>query len=74
MTTPNDHFETDAIRTQAERSSHQEHAVPIYATSSFVFDTAEEGRARFAGEEDGLVYSRYANPNTNEFAEKLCRL
>jgi O-succinylhomoserine sulfhydrylase len=74
MTTPNDHFETDAIRTQAERSSHQEHAVPIYATSSFVFDTAEEGRARFAGEDDGLVYSRYANPNTNEFAEKLCRL
>jgi O-succinylhomoserine sulfhydrylase len=39
-----------------------------------VFDTADQGRALFAGEEEGLVYSRYGNPNTDEFVEKLCRL
>jgi O-succinylhomoserine sulfhydrylase len=68
------HFETDAIRTQADRSRHREHSVPIFATSSFVFDNAEQARALFAGEEQGPVYSRYSNPNTDEFIEKLCRL
>jgi O-succinylhomoserine sulfhydrylase len=68
------HFETDAIRTQADRSRHREHSVPIFATSSFVFDNAEQARALFAGEQQGPVYSRYSNPNTDEFIEKLCRL
>ncbi|MGM0545326.1 MAG: trans-sulfuration enzyme family protein [Bacteroidota bacterium] len=66
--------ETKAIRTQAERSTQREHSVPVYMTSSFVFDSAEHARALFAKEVEGNVYSRYSNPNTNEFEEKMCRL
>lgn len=62
------------IRTQTARSQHREHATPLYLTSSFIFDDAEQGRAIFAGEEDGNVYSRYSNPNTNEFIQKVCEL
>jgi len=65
------HFETDAIRTQ-DRSAQREHSVPIYLTSSFVFDDAEQARAMFADEIPGNIYSRYSNPNTNELVEKLC--
>jgi O-succinylhomoserine sulfhydrylase len=65
------HPETIAIRTQAERSAHREHAVPLFLTSSFVFDDAEQARALFAEEITGAVYSRYSNPNTDEFVEKL---
>ena len=64
-------FETLAIRTQAERSQHQEHAVPLYLTSSFTFDSAEQAEAVFSGDEKGYQYSRFANPNTDEFIEKL---
>ncbi len=60
-------FETLAIREQTERSQFGEHSVPLYLTSSFVFDSAEQMRARFAGEEEGVIYSRHANPNTEEF-------
>ena len=67
-------FSTRAIRLQAERSGHREHAVPLYLTSSFVFDTAEQGMAIFAGDEEGLVYSRYGNPNTEELVHRLCSL
>jgi O-succinylhomoserine sulfhydrylase len=67
-------FETNAIRTQAERSGQREHSVPIYATSSFVFDDAEQARALFAGEEEGNIYTRFSNPNNDEFIEKLCLL
>lgn len=63
--------ETIAIRTQAARSPHREHAVPLYLTSSFIFDDAEQARALFAEEIPGAVYSRYSNPNTDEFVEKL---
>ena len=65
-------FDTRAIRTQAARSGHREHSVPVYLTSSFVFDSAEQGRDLFAGAADGLVYSRYGNPSVDEFVEKLC--
>ena len=67
-------FETDAIRTQAPRSAAREHAVPVFLTSSFVFDDAEQARALFAEEIPGAVYSRYSNPNTDEFVQKLCLL
>lgn len=67
-------FETQAIRTQTERSQHHEHAVPLYLTSSFVFDDAEHARALFADEVSGNIYTRYSNPNNNEFIEKLCLL
>ncbi len=66
------HFETDAIREQHERSAFREHSVPLYLTSSFVFDDAEQARAMFADEIPGNIYSRYSNPNTNEFIAKLC--
>ncbi|MBL0744305.1 trans-sulfuration enzyme family protein [Chryseolinea lacunae] len=66
------YFETNAIRAQHERSEFREHSVPLYLTSSFVFDDAEQARAMFADEIAGNIYSRYSNPNTNEFIAKLC--
>lgn len=68
------HFETSAIRTQAERSSFREHSTPIYFTSSFVFDDAEQARALFADEIQGNIYTRFSNPNTSEFIEKVCQM
>jgi len=68
------HFETNAVRSQISRSQNKEHSVPIFATSSFIFDSAEEARAAFADETDNYMYSRLANPNTDEFVEKLCLL
>jgi O-succinylhomoserine sulfhydrylase len=67
-------FETDAIRHQHDRTQFREHSVPLYLTSSFVFDDAEQARAMFADEIQGNIYSRYSNPNTNEFIEKLCAM
>lgn len=68
------HFETTAIRTQAPMSPEHEHSVPLYLTSSFRFDDAEHARALFTEEVAGNIYSRYANPNTDEFVRKLCQL
>jgi len=69
-----DNFETLAIRLQTERSQYKEHSVPLYLTSSYKFDDAEEMRALFANEKEGNVYSRYANPNTSELIEKMAAL
>ena len=68
------HFETLAVRTQLERTQHKEHAAPVFLTSSFTFDTAEDMRAAFADETEANIYSRFSNPNTDEFAEKLALL
>lgn len=67
-------FETRAIRTQATVSPAREHSVPLFLTSSFRFDDAEHARALFTEEVPGNIYSRYSNPNTDEFVEKLCLL
>ncbi|MDO6519116.1 aminotransferase class I/II-fold pyridoxal phosphate-dependent enzyme [Zobellia galactanivorans] len=67
-------FETNAIRTQLERTKNLEHSVPMYMTSSFVFEDAEDMRASFAEEKERNVYSRYSNPNTSEFIEKVCQM
>jgi O-succinylhomoserine sulfhydrylase len=67
-------FETHCVRTQAKRSSHKEHSVPIFETSSYIFSTAEEAKAVFAEEEEGNIYTRFSNPNTDEFIQKLCAL
>lgn len=67
-------FETTSIRTQIEQSRHREHSVPLYLTSSFTFDNAEHGSSLFQGLEDGNLYSRFSNPNTEEFIQKLCLL
>ena len=66
--------ESKLIRTQTNRSQNREHSVPLYLTSSFVFEDAEQGRAIFADEEQGNIYSRYSNPNTTEFIDKVCDL
>ncbi len=70
----NKHFETIAVRDQIERTGNKEHSVPLYLTSGFVFDDAEEMRASFAEEKQRDLYSRYSNPNTNEFINKVCKL
>jgi O-succinylhomoserine sulfhydrylase len=67
-------FETNAIRSQQERSQYREHSVPLYLTSSFVFEDAEQARALFADEVPGNIYTRFSNPNTSEFINKLCLL
>lgn len=64
-------FETQAIRNQTERSQFLEHSTPIYLTSSFVFDDAEDMRASFAEEKERNLYSRFTNPNTTEFVNKI---
>lgn len=66
--------ETLAVRIQAQRSKFKEHSVPVYETSSFVFDSAEEARDVFIDESLGYMYSRFANPNTDELMSKLCAL
>jgi len=70
----NKKFETNAIRTQLKRTENLEHSVPMYLTSSFVFEDAEDMRASFAEEKDRNVYSRYSNPNSSEFIEKVCQM
>ncbi len=64
-------FETTAIRTQLERSHFQEHSTPMYVTSSFIFEDAEDMRASFSEEKNRNIYSRFSNPNTTEFVEKV---
>lgn len=64
-------FETLAIRTQSAQTLQKEHSVPLYLTSSFTFDNAEAGAALFNDEVEGNLYSRFSNPNSDEFIEKL---
>jgi len=67
-------FETEAIRTQIERSEFLEHTSPLYLTSSFVFEDAEDMRASFTEEKQRNIYSRFTNPNTTEFVDKICKM
>ncbi|MFV0566085.1 MAG: trans-sulfuration enzyme family protein [Flavobacteriaceae bacterium] len=67
-------FETEAVRTQLERTEFLEHSVPLYITSSFVFEDAEDMRASFSEEKQRNIYSRFTNPNTSEFVEKVCKM
>ena len=69
-----DNFETNAIRIQSQRSHFDEHSTPLYLTSSFVFEDAEDMRASFAEEKSKNLYSRFSNPNVNEFTEKMVNL
>ncbi|MBC8089627.1 MAG: aminotransferase class I/II-fold pyridoxal phosphate-dependent enzyme [Phycisphaerae bacterium] len=73
-TAPAAHFETLAIRAQMPTTAEREHSTPLFLTSSFRFNDAEHARALFTEEVAGNVYSRYANPNTDEFVRKLCLL
>jgi O-succinylhomoserine sulfhydrylase len=65
---------TKAIRIQTERTNEMEHATPMFLTSSFCFDSAEDMRAAFADETDDNIYSRFSNPSVQEFTDKMCAL
>lgn len=62
---------TEAIRIQTERTNEMEHATPLFLTSSFCFDSADEMRAAFADETDDNIYSRFSNPNVQELVDKM---
>jgi O-succinylhomoserine sulfhydrylase len=66
--------QTKSIRIQAKRTENREHSVPLYLTSSYTFEDAEMGRAMFAEEIPGNLYSRYQNPNVDEFTAKMSML
>ncbi|MEY4589135.1 MAG: hypothetical protein RL497_1211 [Pseudomonadota bacterium] len=70
----NAHIDTLAIRAGIHRTEEGEHSEPIFLTSSYVFNSAEEAAARFSGELPGNVYSRYTNPSVRTFEERLAAL
>jgi O-succinylhomoserine sulfhydrylase len=74
VTQRNPGLETIAIRTGHRRSSELEHSEPIFATSSFVFDNAAQAAARFSGDEPGNIYSRFTNPTTRTFEDRLAAM
>lgn len=67
-------LDTLAIRAGIHRTAEGEHSEPIFTTSSYVFDSAADAAARFAGESPGNVYSRYTNPTVRSFEERLAAL
>jgi O-succinylhomoserine sulfhydrylase len=64
-------LETQAIRAGQRRTHEDEHSLPIFATSSYVFKNAEEAALRFTGQKPGNIYSRFTNPTVNAFQERL---
>ena len=73
-TSPKYALETLAVRAGQERSQFNEHSEALYLTSSFVFTTAAQAAARFSGEEEGNVYSRFTNPTVSAFQHRLAAL
>ena len=67
-------LDTLAIREGIERTAYNEHNEPLFLTSSFVFDSAAQAAARFAGDEDGFIYSRAGNPTVTAFQNRLAAL
>src|SRR5580658_4009333 len=65
---------TKAIRIRSDRTQEMEHSSPLFLTSSFCFDNAEEMRAAFADETDDNIYSRFSNPSVREFVDRVCAL
>ncbi len=68
------HSQSKLIRTRVDQTSEHEHSTPLFLTSSFTFDNAEDMRAAFADESDANIYSRFSNPNVQEFVDRLCVL
>ncbi len=66
--------QTKAIRTRVDQTNEMEHSSPVFLTSSFSFDNAEEMRAAFADETDDNIYSRFSNPSVQEFTDRVCVL
>jgi O-succinylhomoserine sulfhydrylase len=65
---------TLAVRAGTVRSQFNEHSEALFLTSSFVFDSAEQAARRFAGQEEGYVYSRFSNPTVRMFEQRLAEL
>src|SRR6266436_5165490 len=65
---------TKGVRAGTLRSEFQEHSEALYLTSSFIFENAEQAATRFAGTEEGMVYSRYTNPTVAMFQDRLAAL
>ena len=74
MTQYNPGFDTVSIRSGHRRTHELEHSEPIFATSSFVFENAAQAAARFSGDEPGNIYSRFTNPTTRAFEERLAAM
>jgi len=68
------HKQSKLIRARVEQTKNKEHASPLFLTSSFTFDNAEDMRASFADETDANIYSRFSNPSVKEFVDRLCIL
>ena len=68
------HKQSKLIRARVEQTKNNEHASPLFLTSSFTFDNAEDMRAAFADETDANIYSRFSNPSVKEFVDRLCIL
>ena len=66
--------QTKAIRTQTKKTQYREHSTPLFLTSSFSFESAEQGKALFDETEEGNIYSRFSNPSVQEFVDKVCML
>ncbi|SDE00422.1 O-succinylhomoserine sulfhydrylase [Dyadobacter soli] len=66
--------QTKAIRTQTSKTKYREHSTPLFLTSSFTFESAEQGKALFEETEEGNIYSRFSNPSVQEFVDKVCML
>ena len=67
-------FSSLAIHAGHKQDPNYAHLTPIYASSTFVFDTAEQGMRRFSGEEKGFIYSRWGNPSMNEAENKIAAM
>jgi len=65
---------TKSIRIQTRKTQYREHSTPLFLTSSFTFEDAEQGKALFEETEEGNIYSRFSNPNVTEFVDKVCML
>ena len=64
-------LETQAVRAGQQRGFENEHSIPIFATSSYVFESAEDAYLRFTGKKEGNIYSRFTNPTVNAFQQRL---
>lgn len=64
-------LETQAIRAGQHRTHEDEHSMPIFATSSYVFKSAADAAARFTGQQAGNIYSRFTNPTVSAFQDRL---
>ncbi len=67
-------FSSLAIHAGHEQDPRYAHLTPIYASSTYVFDTAEQGMRRFSGEEEGYIYSRWGNPTMAEAEKKIAAM